>query len=858
MKEKLKRFSEVSGFSGKGKILLIRKIIVTIIILCGMGLVAANAGSFIKNYVVERLELHSYEPVEISGDREVTQQFVAQKDHLWKAAVRLYTLDKTVLKGKVHAEIRDMDGKLVAEEERPCNEIHLTKYDDFTEFQFNTDLKKGQKYVLAVRTEGSPKSDNLGVYMGKMTDEQKDYYGSSTVNGKDTSGKDLRIRWVYQFLPLKSVAFMVAMLVLALIFTWLPIDWIDEKWGRKKFLPKRKASLNRIFGWLFMIATPFWCHIIMMRYYDFGLGAIIHQATRVPLVVLLNLVIYALVMWVFYVITNRTTVASSLTVLLFSVCALGNYYVFQFRGTPIMFQDIYSLSTATEVAGNYTFQMDLKIIYSLVFTIAFITAALSLKMEKGLPWKKRIAGLLACGVVLGGFYHTLFNTDFLKNHDIQVKTWHPQGYYKRRGTALSFVITWTYNTIEKPKGYSVSAVESIAKKYPSDDVKKSNTVGKKSPNVIVVMNESLADLNVDGKIKTSTDYMPYIHSLKKNTIKGHCHMSIFGANTANSEFEFLTGTSMAFLPPRSVAYNSLVHTALPNFTTTLKQQSYGYNKAVHPYYGRGWNREVVYPLLGFDDFISMEDIPESKLDFIRAKYMSDQGDFNLLEEYYEQYRKSDSTTPFYLFNVTMQNHGGYDAAKQGGIDETVKITDSKLKDDQAELYLNLIKKSDDAFKQLTEYFQNVDEPTVIVMFGDHQPAIEDPFWNALYNGKSVDSISKEQQANRYITPFIVWANYDIGSEDNVDISANMLGAYTLDKIGANMTGFQKYLVDMHKEIPFVAGEFYMGDDKVLHRLSEKTKYSKKITEYQKLQYNLLADTKHTVGSFFNLKGAAGK
>lgn len=850
MKAKLQRFFEISGFEGKGKVLLVRKIILTLIIICGMGMVLMNASTFNRNYVLERLEPHSYEPVQIAGDREATQTFVAQKAHLWKAGVRLYTLDKTVLKGKVKAEIRDKDGKVLSAIEVPCNEIHLTKYDDFTEFEFNTDLKKGQEYVLAVRTEGSPKSDNLGVYMGKMADEQKDYLKGSTVYGKNTSGQDLRVRWVYQFLPVVSVAFMVIMLLMALIFTWLPMDWIDARWKRKKFFPQ--AGLNRIFGWLFMAATPFFCHIIMMRYYDMGLGAIIHQATRVPLVVLLNLLIYILVAWIFYVITNRTTVAASLTVLVASVCALGNYYVFKFRGTPIMFQDIYSLGTATEVAGNYSFELDLRIVYSLIFTIVFVTAALSLRMEKGFPWKKRLVGLLACAVVLGGFYHTLFNTDFLKNHDIQVKTWHPQGYYKRRGTALSFIITWTYNTIEKPEGYSVSAVEKVAAKYPSDSEKK-NTIGKKSPNVLVVMNESLADLNVDGKIKTSSDYMPYIHSLKKNTIKGHCHMSIFGANTANSEFEFLTGTSMAFLPPRSVAYNSLVHTELANFTTTLKQQNYGYNKAVHPYYGRGWNREVVYPLLGFDDFISMEDIPESKLDFIRAKYMSDEGDFKLLKEYYEGYRGKNQSNPFYLFNVTMQNHGGFDAAKQGDIDRPVKITDSKLKDDQAELFLNLMKKSDDAFKDLTEYFENVDEPTVIVMFGDHQPALEDSFWNAMYNGKSVDNISKEQQVNRYVTPFIIWANYDIGSEDNVDISANMLGAYTLDKMGVQMTGYQKYLVDMHKTVKFVAGEFYMGDDNNLHRLTEESKYSKKINEYQKLQYNLLADTGHTVDSFFNLK-----
>jgi phosphoglycerol transferase MdoB-like AlkP superfamily enzyme len=853
MKDRWAKFSEISGFSGRGKILFVRKIILTLIVLVTMGVVATHASTFLRNYVVDRLEEHEYKVETIAGNQEVEQKFVAEKSYLWKLGVRLYTLDKTKLKGSVQAEIKDSDGKSVAKLSIPCTETHFTKYDDFTEFEFNTNLTKGDTYTLVVSTVGSSKNDDIGVYVGKMADGQSDYLKGATIKGKEKSGYDVRVRYVYQFLPVISVAFMAIMLIAALIFIWLPMDYFNQKWQRKKFFPN--TSLNRLWGWLFVIATPFTCHLIMMRYYNYGLKAILIQASKVPLVVLLNLVIYCLVMWAFYVITNRTTIASSLTVIVFSVFALGNYYVYNFRGTPISFQDVYSISTAKEVAGNYTLTLDLAIVYALVFGVTFVTMALSLRMERGFTWKKRLVGVLACAVALGGFYHLLFNTTFLKDHDIYVKTWHPQGYYKRRGTALSFVITWTYNTIEKPKGYSVSKVEKVAKLYESDSADSSASTSQKSPNIIVIMNESLSDLNVDGKIKTSEDYMPYLHSLKKNTIKGNCHMSVFGANTANSEFEFLTGASMAYLPARSVAYNSLVRTALPNFTTTLKQQNYGFNKALHPYYGSGWNRETVYPLLGFEDFISMEDISESKLDFIRAKYTSDQSDYKLVEEYYEKYRKSNSSQPFYLFNVTMQNHGGYDASKQGGIASKVKITDSKLQDDQAELYLNLVKKSDEAFQSLTEYFENVAEPTVIVMFGDHQPAIEDSFWTSLYNGKSVENTSRQTQANRYVTPFVIWANYDIGSEQNVEISANMLGAYTLDKIGAKMTGFQKYLVDMHKKIQFVAGEYYMGDDKKLRLLTEKSKYSKKLTEYQMLEYNLIADTKNTVSSFFNLKGA---
>lgn len=37
-------------------------------------------------------------------------------------------------------------------------------------------------------------------------------------------------------------------------------------------------------------------------------------------------------------------------------------------------------------------------------------------------------------------------------------------------------------------------------------------------------------------------------------------------------------------------------------------------------------------------------------------------------------------------------------------------------------YLSLIKKSDTALQELIEYYSQVDEPTIICIFGDHQPS----------------------------------------------------------------------------------------------------------------------------------------
>ena len=143
------------------------------------------------------------------------------------------------------------------------------------------------------------------------------------------------------------------------------------------------------------------------------------------------------------------------------------------------------------------------------------------------------------------------------------------------------------------------------------------------------------------------------------------------------------------------------------------------------------------------------------------KYISDESDFKKIEELYENRTEKDE--PFYLFNVTMQNHGGFDKT-YSNFHNDIQITDNH-KNEQAEQYLSLVKKTDDAFKQLVEYFSKVKEPTIIVMYGDHQPAVQSSFYDSLF-GKSAGSLTNEELMNKYRTPFIIWANYDIKRENH--------------------------------------------------------------------------------------------
>lgn len=302
---------------------------------------------------------------------------------------------------------------------------------------------------------------------------------------------------------------------------------------------------------------------------------------------------------------------------------------------------------------------------------------------------------------------------------------------------------------------------------------------------------------------------------------------------------------MAFMPYRAIPYNTYIKAEMPSVSWNFQQLGYVGNYAVHPYSRTAWNRNVVYPLLGFEEYFSVGDIGE--IQYVR-NFASDKTDYDFIISKYEESRET-SSDPFYTFTVTVQNHGGY-SESQGLVDSDITISDQAKQDTQAEQYLNLIKKSDDAFKELTEYFSEVEEPTVIVMFGDHQPSLSTSFYEKLFQ-KDSSEYTLQDIIDRYTVPYIIWANYDI-EEETADMSSNYLSAYLMKVIGGNMTGYQKFLLDLYEKIPMITANGYRGDDGVLHELDEESEYTELLNEYKMIQYNNLFDSSNRVNDFYYL------
>lgn len=550
---------------------------------------------------------------------------------------------------------------------------------------------------------------------------------------------------------------------------------------------------------------------------------------------LLNTFIYIAIFGIFYFFSNRVKFSCIGTITTCVLFGLINHYIYLFRGRPLLMIDIASFRTAFNVAQNYSFRPDLRSIIILGCAIIVCIIVYKLPIENTLLPIKRIYQSLLSAIAVFLIYALFFLSGKLESWGINLYYCGLQDTYLIYGSALSFAYSANDLSVKSPEGYSLEKVAEITSAYKSD----STDVATEVPNIIVIVDEAFSDLGAIGNLPVTEDYLPFFHSLSENTVRGTLHTSIFGGNTANTEFEFLTGNTLAFQPRESVTFQT-IYNEIPSFVDNMKENGYSGCDAYHPYARSGWNRPIAYANLGFRNFYSIESFPNAE--YLR-NYVSDHALFSHIQNVYEATKKEDDS-PFFLYTMTMQNHGGY-SEKETNLKETIQITDSELNIPEAVQYLNLMKETDQALSELIKYFENTNDPTVIVFFGDHQPGLSDSFYKEL--------LGSDEYLPKYQVPFLIWANYELPKVNYDDISVNYLSSVLLELTGNKMTGYQKYLADLQKTLPVITANGYYDKSGKHYEIDDTTSpYYKLIQEYRILQYNNMYDLKYREDSFFFL------
>lgn len=516
----------------------------------------------------------------------------------------------------------------------------------------------------------------------------------------------------------------------------------------------------------------------------------------------------------------RIVLYGQLLVALLFGCA--NYYMIEFKGNVLRPCELLAWNTGLKVAGGYTYAVTDRMQESLI-AIAFGILIIRFNKDKIVCKHSALKNILVGGGLTFGCIFLIFSVSWSSLFKLHMDAWEMNNTYYQNGTFLAFIMEIQCMNVEKPQNYSVEEVEHTLSSYGEETV----TDEGELPNIICIMNESFADLSVLGPIDTSVEMQAY-HQINDYVKKGNVYVPVYGGGTCNSEFEFLTGNSIGNLSKSMFPYQSVSLEKIFNLAEVCR--SVGYDTiAFHPNYKSAWNREKVYDAFGIEKFLGIEDVQDAE--YMRY-YMSDRANYENIIELYNESR----SVPKFIFNVTLQNHGGYDdinlldKMKLVGIEEYSQYPDVIT-------YRTLIRESCQALYDFLEYFRNIEQKIIVCFFGDHLPKLDEEFVEEIY-GYSPGKLSEETELleKRYKVPYMIWANYETDADKSEkDISLNYLGAVLMDIVGIH-NPYIDYLLDLQKKIPVINAYGYQTADGVWHSPEEE---NKDVEEYKRVGYYMM-------------------
>lgn len=533
-----------------------------------------------------------------------------------------------------------------------------------------------------------------------------------------------------------------------------------------------------------------------------------------------------------YLVFQRRGIGAGIGVGVFCAMGLAQYFVRVHKGTAILPSDVLGVATAMSVAGGYVYKIDGTVILGIaIAAVGWCLCSLmhgrevasekdrtshrrkEADTEKGRAPRRRklaVAGNLGVAAAcVGSFVALITLVDFGVALGVHVDGWDTARSYERYGAITSFVAAAQDLEIPRPAGYSsaqaVADEQELADNHgasadPDARAAAQAQFEETRPSIVCVMNESFSDMSLYDGLGVGYEGPAYFNSIDDALVRGQLAVSTYAGGTCNTEFEFLTGNTLGYLGKGAYPYTLYDLSTTDNLASQLS--SLGYDTcAIHPNLGTNWNREGIYAGFGFDEFLTIDEFEDA------PQFHSGVTDAATYEEVLERLRGSSS--PQFIFDVTMQNHSSYD---QGNIDPGLLrgYKPDYLNESQAaELneYLACIDASDRDLEWFIGELRKLDRPVLLVFFGDHQASVSAAVNDAMFP----DEADQTHGARTYLTNYLVWANYDVagaGSMRVEEASSSTLGALALDAVGAPLSGYQEAQLGARLSMPTISALSY--------------------------------------------------
>lgn len=566
-----------------------------------------------------------------------------------------------------------------------------------------------------------------------------------------------------------------------------------------------------------------------------------------PQLLLMNLMPVLLLMLLFFSLFGNVLASSGLVSTFVLLLSIVNRYKIEFRDEPLVPMDLMLMKEANGMVTEGGFEISMLLIGTVLLFIVVQFVLSYFVRQKQFKWPYRAVGfVLSALLIFTGNTQVYAKAETYNSFKVIGNQYNATKQFNNRGFIYSFIYNASAYKVEKPENYKKETIENLIATYEKNKSKDTPADGK-APHVIMIMGEAFSDFTngTDLKFTKEEDPLGFYNELIKdpNTLSGHIVVPTFGGGTANTEYESLTGGANLYLNKSLTTAYTLIRKPTQALPSLLKDL--GYNSVgMHPGYSWFYNRQNVYNNFGFEKTYFEDQFEQTK----KGNYLAEDITINKIISVFEDHVKS-SKNPLFEFCVTIQNHGPYDDSGHYGNEKVNFTTEKKLSADSEKMlstYLVGLRDADTQLERLIGYFNSVNEPVIVVYFGDHLPYLGADYkvfkeleYNLSPNGDTA------QRINTYKTPFFIWKNNaatnvnlnTIALPENKTVNAGYLPGMVYEAIGhKNGTPYMSFLNETRPLLPVFRGSEYAVGNKNLDHLDPESDELKRLKELVQWQY----------------------
>lgn len=524
------------------------------------------------------------------------------------------------------------------------------------------------------------------------------------------------------------------------------------------------AQSSRLAGRLaFCLASPLLALVAAQTVHFRQIAAVVPWMISHPAAALMNYLLCLAVLSLGAALVNRLFAGYALLIFLAYGLATVDTIKWHFALTHFVFSDFFKSSDASRFAELVAHYAKPSVILPLLLLLAAgFAAAWPLRRRLFRRWTQRVAVLAASLLVLAGFvFYNSWSQAAVCRQVLHLPVFSSQDFDRNvedHGVLLAFMghIRISLTDQDQPAAYSAQSMAAVSDFLqtppfsPSGPAAVPATASSVKPTIIVLAVESLWDVTRLQGVHFDQD--PF--AAFRADYAGEAVAGCFGGLTANTEFEFMTSYSMQFMVDSACPFLNIAQ-PVPSLARYLGQLGY-WTTAMHGYGKTFYRRSTVMPLLGFDVFRGLEDLPNPQN---KGWYMADE---DLAPRIAGQL--AETTDPQLIYVLTIQNHGPYaagrytadetDTAAQPTFDASLKLSAK----DQASVasYTQGVVDAGKLYQAVKDTCGQLDRPVILLAFGDHLPSIGDSSGTDVFLKTGLARTVMDQ--SMYSLPVMCWRN----------------------------------------------------------------------------------------------------